>query len=296
MKPRASVSGHPRPKPAPRTPLPASVSGHPRSKPASRTPLQRTSARSLLLALLIAALAVESAWAEPKFPGPSSSSEAVSSLNDPVTPAPPAVAPAVAPEAPMPPPAVSMKWAGLRLAGAVLAVGLLLAGAVAGYRRLVDHAGRSRSTRGRARARQGWWSFWAPDTPAEADRIHLASRRSLGPRESLGVVQVGRERFLVGITGASISLLARLGESGRTSEAEPAAADFALELDEATQPRRALLRPPTVQGDLADLATVNPATTNPVTVDAAIRARLARSRDRLARIGRLTAVAQEPRD
>jgi hypothetical protein len=40
----ASVSGHPRVKPASRTPLQRSrvapVSGHPRVKPASRTPLQ----------------------------------------------------------------------------------------------------------------------------------------------------------------------------------------------------------------------------------------------------------------
>ena len=278
-----------------------------------------TRLRSLFLALLMAALAPDSAWAEPKFP-PSTSGEATSSFNDQVMPAPPAAVPVAAPYTPMPPPAVSVKWAGLRLAGAVLAVGLLLVGAVAGYRRLVNRSGRPRASRGRARARQGWWSFWVPDTPSEADRIHLASRRHLGPRESLGVVQVGRERFLVGITGASISLLARLGDPGRAEESEPAAADFALELDAATtkprrdgseprrtfvrpptvqagltapattEPHRAFFRPPTVQGDPAGPATVNPATTTE------IRARLARSRDRLARIGRLTAVTQGPRD
>lgn len=215
------------------------------------------------IALALAALSVGSAWAEPRVP-PSAAPEPASSFNDPVTPAPPAVSPLGAPEPPMPPPAVSMKWAGARLAGAVIAVGLLLVGAVVGYRKLIERVGRREGARGRRRARQGWWSFWAPDAAAEADRIHLASRRHLGPRESLGVVRVGRERFLIGITGGSISLLARLDESGRAAEvAEPDAADFALELDEATtkphrgfrrphgdgsgpEPRRASLRPPTV--------------------------------------------------
>jgi len=206
-----------------------------------------------------------------------------------------------------------MRWAGLRVAAAVLAVGLLLAGGVVGYRRLVDRAGRTRSARGRMRARHGWWPFFAPDTPSEADRIHLASRRYLGSRESLAVVHVGRERFLVGVTGASISLVSRLGDPGRTAEgAEPEAADFAVELDAATQPRRSSLsqsarsteprrffvRPPAARAEPADPATTDPATTNPATTDPAttIRSRIARSRDRLARLGRLTAVAPGSHD
>ena len=288
------------------------------------------SLRALTLTVLVAAAAVSPAWAEPKFP-PASAGQASPSPDDPVTLAPPAVAPDGAPDPPMPPPALSMRWASLRLAGAVLAVGFLLVGAVAGYRRLIERMGRPRRARSRMRARQGWWSFWAPDTPSEADRIHLASRRYLGPRESLGVVQVGRERFLVGITGASISLLARLGDTGRAAEAaEPEAADFAVELDEATRPRRAFLRPPTAEAGLADPATTEPrraflrpptaeagladlATTepgraflrpptvqgdpaDPVTADSAIRSRIARSRDRLARIGRVAAVGQGSRD
>jgi len=290
-------------------------------EPASRPPLQQkpTTRHSLQIIALVLALAAGSAWAEPKFPA---APEPASSVNDPVAPAPPAISPVGAPS-PMPPPAVSMKWAGARLAGAVIAVGLLLVGAVVGYRKVLDRVGRRAGGRGRRRARQGWWSFWVPDATAEADRIYLASRRHLGPRESLGVVRVGRERFLIGITGGSISLLARLDESGRAAEgAEPDAADFALELDEATtKPHRGsrrpqgdgsgseagsvFLRPPTDSLRLAsaedrpaashshaDLA--DPATVKPVPTD--FTARIARSRDRLARIGHLRAVTRESRD
>ena len=294
MKPRAADRSHDAP-----------FSGHPRFKAASRAPVQY----SLVLAALVAALSVGSAWAEPKFP-PSTAGEATSSQSDQPAPVPPAIAPVPPHETPLPPP-VSMRWAGLRVAAAVLAVGLLLAGGVVGYRRLVDRAGRTRSARGRMRARHGWWQFFAPDTPSEADRIHLASRRYLGSRESLAVVHVGRERFLVGVTGASISLVSRLGDPDRPAEGgEPEAADFAVELAAATQPRRSgpeprrsFLRPPTAQGELADPATTDPATTDPATVTPAttdpattIRSRIARSRDRLERLGHLTAVAPGSHD
>jgi flagellar biogenesis protein FliO len=101
----------------------------------------------------------------------------------------------------------------LRAAGATTLIALVLAGALMAYRRRL-------TTPAAAGGQTHWWRRLMPEPPSPADRIEMLCRLHLGHRESLGVVRVGRERMLVGVTTYGIRLLARL----EASEPAPAAA------------------------------------------------------------------------
>jgi flagellar biogenesis protein FliO len=166
----------------------------------------------------------------------------------------------------------SMAWAGARLLGALVVVGALLAVSLVAYRRFVQRAGVRYAVRDAAGDRGGplgWLARFMPETAADADRVVVLSRSHLGPRESIGVVAVGDARFLLGITGASISLLARLDGAGDAGEPR-GPAPFAAELAEATIPRESL-------------------------TDRSLRAAVSRSRERFARLGGRTLRGQDGR-
>jgi len=145
-----------------------------------------------------------------------------------------------------------------RLIGAVLVLAALMAGCVLGYRKLVDRPG----------ARSGmlaWATGWSDD--AGADSVRVASRRYLGGRESVAVIHASGERFLVGITAAQVSLIARLETPGE------AAADFTDALAHAATPRDA----------------------EPASAADHLRAAVERSRERLGRLAHLSVVQRDPR-
>jgi hypothetical protein len=195
----------------------------------------------------------------------------------------------------------------VRLVGAFAVVGALLVVTLYAYTRLVRRAGAS-SARARVRARMrrprtGWLARLMPARAPDIDRIEILARSYVGSRESISVVKVGRERFLVGITGTTVSFLSRLdanapgarilsaaagpralgAESGDGAErpdgwaaapAEPAATDFAAFTDFG-HALRAAATP--VTGAPAASMTDD-------TAERAIRAALARSRERLGRL------------
>ncbi len=111
--------------------------------------------------------------------------------------------------------AVTPLRAAVRL-GAALAVTVGLTLGVFGARRVVVR--RQPPSGGRVPAR--WLGRWMPDA-ADGDRVSVLSRSYVGPRESVGVVGVGAERYLVGITSGTISLLARLPDCPVTTTATP---------------------------------------------------------------------------
>jgi hypothetical protein len=118
------------------------------------------------------------------------------------------------------------RWLALQVFGYTVIGGVLVAGALAGVGRLATGRapGRRAATSGGA-----WWRRWRRATRPASDEIELVSRRWLGARESLGVVRVGDERFLVGITGTGISLLSRLaGDDPARPPVTPADFDAAL--------------------------------------------------------------------
>jgi hypothetical protein len=208
----------------------------------------------LLGALVLVGLACAApAGAEPKrgqpyeAPAPAPSQAAVAELPPRFLAPPPLPAPLpslTAAEAPAPAsaPMPSLGWALLRMTGALLVVGALMGGSLLAYRRF---GGIRRPGRLAAGGRTGlrWFSQWMPSSAAEADRVQIVSRSFLGPKESICVVQAGRERFLVATTGAGISLLGRLetpdptDEDGGPPEPEPSAVDFARALSAAVRPR-----------------------------------------------------------
>jgi hypothetical protein len=166
--------------------------------------------RAALLLLLVLAPVVR-AGAEPVvIPAPTAAPVPVGEAAEP--PASPAILTAAPP---------SKLFAMLRAGAATSAVALLLVGAMLGYRRLVAGAGRARRPP-RPAAPRRWWQRWLPARPAEADRIEVLSRTHLGTRESLGVVRIGRERLLVGVTPGQISLLTRLEPAQPVAAAAPA--------------------------------------------------------------------------
>jgi flagellar biogenesis protein FliO len=101
------------------------------------------------------------------------------------------------------------------------------------------------------------------------DHVELVGRRAVGPKESVCVVKVGSERFLVGVTSSQVSLLGRLdGVRATTRDGEePAPSDFARELSGVAVPRHA--------------------SAGPVLTEASVQALLDRSRERLERLARL---------
>lgn len=121
-------------------------------------------------------------------------------------PAVPGIAPGPLTEPPsLPPlaaPAPSLLGALARLFGAVLVLAILIVACLMGYRRLMQRTGL------RSGGVLGWATRWGDDDGVTA--IRVGSRRHLGGRESVAMLHVGDERFLIGITAAEISLLARL--------------------------------------------------------------------------------------
>jgi hypothetical protein len=93
-------------------------------------------------------------------------------------------------------------------------VGALLAAALAWSTRLARRGRAGLARAGRRVRGPGWLAGFWPRPAAAGERIDILARRYVGARESLSIVQVGEERFLVGITGASVSLLARLEAGG----------------------------------------------------------------------------------
>lgn len=172
-----------------------------------------------LVALLLTATATAAVSAEPVVAPPD-----VPVLGTP--------APAAMP-LPIPPPsAPSVGWASLRLIGATAGIVLLLAATLVTFRRLITR-----------RSPGGWLSRFIPETVAEDDRLHLATRRAVGPRESVAVVHVGRERFLIGVAPGSVTLVARLELRGTTASAvETGAEDFATTLASTPHPAEEALR------------------------------------------------------
>jgi flagellar biogenesis protein FliO len=195
--------------------------------------------------------------------------------------------------------ALSAGWAAVRLAGSLTVVGALLGVSLAGYRWLARRGGRAAVLRARGRTRPypRWFSRWMPSAAADADRITIVTRSYVGSRESVCLVEVGHERFLIGVTASAISLLGRLEGAGR----DGVVAMPALLPPEADAPaarvsppgwgiRRAPVEPrdPEAAGPTAAdfsqelLRVAAPGTT---LSESSIRTALARSRDRLARLG-----------
>ena len=159
-------------------------------------------------------------------------------------------------------------------------VGGLLAATLAMLRSLMGGGGRAPAVRARgrwARLPRGWLGLWNPAGRHVADRLEILDRRPVGAKESVCVVRAGREQFLIGVTASRISLLGRLEPSADAEEAaslpapmeaaappadvdEPATTDFARGLAEHTAAR-------------------------PSPDEASFRQLLARSRDRLSRLG-----------
>lgn len=185
-----------------------------------------------------------------------------------VPPSPPALG-APAP-APLGEGAPSLLGALARLFGALLVLALVMAACVIGYRRLVQRAGTPSGV-------LAWATGWTDETGADAVRV--ASRRYLGGRESIAVVHAGGERFLVGITGAHVSLLARLEAPAPASEP---VLDFTEALARATGPR-----PPLAEAPVTPVTSVTP--------ELALRAAVERSRERLGRLAHLSLVPRDRR-
>jgi flagellar biosynthesis protein FliO len=177
------------------------------------------------------------------------------------------------PSAPDETAAPSLGMAASRVLGATAVVGVLLTLTLLVLRWLFRHAGRAPGSSGLFRGlagRTGWRSLWRPATPSPADRLEILERSPVGMKESVCVVRAGSERFLIGVTSTQISLLGRLHPSPDLAPAaadqrderveEPAGADFARGLAEL-----ASARPDVGDGSFRDL--------------------LARSRERLTRLG-----------
>jgi flagellar biogenesis protein FliO len=178
--------------------------------------------------------------------------------------------------------ALEVGWAATRLALACAAVGVLLLGGLKLYRRSLQPGPRA------ARRRSGGWlARWVPGSADDEDRITLLARSYLGTRESVCVLRVGTERFLVGVTSAQISMLGRLG--GGAAETVPVAHEGrrgvaadgpAHLLDSLGSPAAA---PRTATPDFSE-ALMAAALARDGGGDAGLRQALARSRARLAEI------------
>jgi hypothetical protein len=217
----------------------------------------------------------------------------------------PATAEATAPLAPrvdaMPPAPPSMGGIVWRVVGALAVVGALLAVTLAMLRGLTGGRGRRPAIFARGGPRR-WLALWQRAGIHAADRLEILDRRPVGAKESVCVVRAGREQFLIGVTASQISLLGRLGPAVEAAEEpvpvpapveaatpladvdEPTATDFARGLGERraarSSPRAALPAESTPSGP----------------DDASFRLVLARSRDRLSRLGLHTVHAGAPRE
>lgn len=198
--------------------------------------------------------------------------------------------------APAPPSMGGIVW---RVAGALAVVGVLLTVTLAMLRGLTSGRGRQPAIFGRGGPRS-WLARWQRAGTRAADRLEILDRRPVGAKESVCVVRAGGEQFLIGVTASQISLLGRLGPVVEAAEApvpapveaagpladvdEPTATDFARGLGERraarSSPRAALPAESTQSGP----------------DDASFRSVLARSRDRLSRLGLHTVHAGAPRE
>jgi len=163
----------------------------------------------------------------------------------------------------------SLGAASARFLGASSMVAALLALTLLGLRwlfRRVDRSSHSARVRRAVSARGSWLARWMPAATSAADRLEITGRSHLGPKESVCIVQVGAERFLIGVTASRISLLGKLDpvregeEAAKPQPEEPRASDFARELSGAAAKR-------------------------PRPSESSILSMLTRSRERLARVG-----------
>jgi len=175
----------------------------------------------------------------------------------------------------------SVATAGARFVGAISTVAVLLALTLLGLRwafqRADRAAGRIRLRRA-ASVRRGWLARFMPAARPGGDRVEILGRSYVGTRESVCVIGVGAERFLVGVTAQRITLLGKLeAPNARAVEQRiervpesPAPDEFARELSGAVAAR-------------------------PQPDESSMRAMLARSRERLARLGANSVHAEGPR-
>ena len=200
--------------------------------------------------------------------------------------------------APAPPSMGGIVW---RVVGALAVVGALLTVTLAMLRGLTGGRGRPPAVFARGGPRS-WLARWQRAGTRAADRLEILDRRPVGAKESVCVVRAGREQFLIGVTASQISLLGRLGHVVEAAEApvsvpapveapepladvdEPTATDFARGLGERraarSSPRAALPAEPTQSGP----------------DEASFHLLLARSRDRLSRLGLHSVHAGAPRE
>jgi Flagellar biosynthesis protein, FliO len=199
---------------------------------------------------------------------------------------------------PAPPSMGGIVW---RVAGALAVVGALLTVTLAMLRGLTGGRGRQPAIFARGGPRS-WLARWQRAGTRGADRLEILDRRPVGAKESVCVVRAGREQFLIGVTASQISLLGRLGPVVEAAAApvpapaaveaagplvdveEPTAADFARGLGERraarSSPRAALPADSTQSGP----------------DEASFHLLLARSRDRLSRLGLHSVHAGAPRE
>jgi hypothetical protein len=162
------------------------------------------------------------------------------------------------------PPPPTLGAAGFRVLGATAVVAVLLTLTLLLLRWLFRQAGRSASPSRRRvgpAGRAGWLSLWMPAAASAADRLEILERSYVGAKESVCIVRAGTERFLIGVTTSRICFLGRLEPAREVAEEteEPGGADFVRALGTAV-PR-------------------------PSPTDGSFHALLARSRERLTRLG-----------
>ena len=102
-----------------------------------------------------------------------------------------------------------MIWAILRMLGALGVVAALIAGGALAYRRLAAAFDAHRPA---------WLGRFA-GTFGPAAQLRVTTRAALGARESVAVVVLGGERFLLGVAAGGVSLLARLDPEEDTAPA-----------------------------------------------------------------------------
>jgi flagellar biogenesis protein FliO len=161
-----------------------------------------------------------------------------------------------------PPRPPSLGMAASRVLGATAVVGVLMTLTLLVLRRLFHRSPASSRIRRRSRGRLSWRSLWGSQSRSAADRLEVLERSYVGAKESVCIVRAGAERFLIGVTSSRISLLGRLDGAREIAEEteEPSGADFARGLSGTAVPR-------------------------PSPADESFRALLARSRERVTRLG-----------
>ena len=72
----------------------------------------------------------------------------------------------------------------------------------------------------------GAWALWLRRAGGDgrADAIRVVTSRYLGTKQLVTLIEVDGERLLLGVAGDRVSLVARLGVSGRDADPERSAA------------------------------------------------------------------------